>query len=197
MHLSPLWRFYLGPALTLPFLWAGALVARPANPHPIDFTGDLMHSRIRHRRLSALHRRNNGVLPDRYRAGNAVRQPERGRGIARFRIAVAACLVMLPIRAFVDPGLAPGAKPEYLSFSPNGSVKGEERGRILQTLNEMTGQHVVFVQYDRDRYHPGGWVYNDADIDGQNVVWAHDLGAAEQPRGSSILSQPAGVAGAA
>jgi len=176
MHLSPLWRFYLGPALTLPFLWAGrwwrnrriripliclgiscllGLVV-VAYPHYIAAaTGCFLIAIVQAMRYG---RRNKG-------------------GIARSRIAVAVCLAMLPIRAFVDPGLAPGAKPEYLSFSPNGSAKGEERYRILRILNEMPGRHVVFVQYHRDRYRPGGWVYNNTDIDAQNVVWAHDLGA--------------------
>jgi hypothetical protein len=177
LHLSPIWRFYLGPALTLPFLWAGGWwryrrIRLPliclgltcvagfvivAYPHYIAAaTGCFLIAIVQ-----------------------AMRYGRRsGAGIARSRIAVAACLAMLPVRALVNPAFVPWAKPEYLSFSPNGSVKGEERYRILHQLQEIPGRHVVFVQYHRDRYHPGGWVYNNADIDGQRVVWARDLGAA-------------------
>ncbi len=181
LHLSPIWRFYFGPALTLPFLWAGgwwrdrrirlALICLAvscllgfvivAYPHYIAAaTGCFLIAIVQALRHARLYRR------------KTTRS-----GIARSRIAVATCLAMLPVRAFVDPALASWMKPEYLSFSANGSVKGEERARILQRLQQIPGHHVVFVQYHRERYRPGGWVYNDADIDKQRVVWAHDLGA--------------------
>ncbi|MGA2183334.1 MAG: hypothetical protein ABSH47_09910 [Bryobacteraceae bacterium] len=181
LHLSPIWRFYFGPALTLPFLWAGRWwrdrrIRVPLICLAVSCLLGLIIVAYPHY-ISAATGCFLIVIVQALRHARLYRRKTTRSGIARSRIAVATCLAMLPVRAFVDPAIAPWTKPEYLSFSANGSVKGEERARILQTLQQIQGRHVVFVQYHRERYRPGGWVYNDADIDGQRVVWARDQGA--------------------
>lgn len=53
-----------------------------------------------------------------------------------------------------------------------------DRDGITQRLCRQTGQHVVFVRYAADHDFNIEWVYNSANIDGQAVIWAHDLGDA-------------------
>ena len=92
------------------------------------------------------------------------------------RIAVTACLIMLPIRAFVDSTKIQSWSPGLHTFSALATQQGLWRAHILRRLQEMPGRHVVFVQYDRPAYLTTEWVYNDADIDESQVVWAQDMG---------------------
>jgi hypothetical protein len=38
---------------------------------------------------------------------------------------------------------------------------------------------VILVHYTGSQSPHAQWVYNSANIDAQNVIWAHDLGSAE------------------
>jgi len=54
------------------------------------------------------------------------------------------------------------------------------KGLVEQVLREQKGgQHVVLVRYTREKTPHEEWIYNRADIDASDVVWAHDMGAAE------------------
>ena len=56
------------------------------------------------------------------------------------------------------------------------------KGSAEQHLLEMrSGRHVIFVRYTSPGPHLE-WVYNPADIDAAPVIWAHDLGEAENER---------------
>jgi len=56
------------------------------------------------------------------------------------------------------------------------------KGSAEQHLLEMrSGRHVIFVRYTSPGPHLE-WVYNTADIDAAPVIWAHDLGEAENER---------------
>jgi hypothetical protein len=51
-----------------------------------------------------------------------------------------------------------------------------ERAAIVRELDAMPGQQVVLVSYAADFDLDREWVYNGADIDGQKIVWARDMG---------------------
>jgi hypothetical protein len=51
------------------------------------------------------------------------------------------------------------------------------RAAIVKKLDEVPGQSVVLVKYATDFDPDREWVYNGADIDGQKIVWARDMGA--------------------
>ncbi len=53
-----------------------------------------------------------------------------------------------------------------------------ERPRVLHQLEAMGGKHVVLVHYVVGHDPNEEWVYNSADIDGQQVIWARDMGGA-------------------
>jgi hypothetical protein len=53
---------------------------------------------------------------------------------------------------------------------------GSERARILAQLKEDGRRHLVIVRYGSLHSSLNEWVYNEANIDGAQVVWARDLG---------------------
>ncbi len=50
------------------------------------------------------------------------------------------------------------------------------RTDVIQEVSKEDGPHLIIVQYAPDYSLHHEWVYNGADINGQNIVWAHDLG---------------------
>jgi hypothetical protein len=64
------------------------------------------------------------------------------------------------------------------------SERGLERAHLLARLERMPGQHLVIVRYGPES-DPGKqieWVYNRADIDRAKVIWAREMGDAENTR---------------
>lgn len=55
----------------------------------------------------------------------------------------------------------------------------ERRRLVADQLSNIPGKLVVFVSYWPHHIFQDEWVYNSADIDGSRIVWARDLGPAE------------------
>ncbi|HTS63240.1 MAG TPA: hypothetical protein VMH28_14530 [Candidatus Acidoferrales bacterium] len=53
---------------------------------------------------------------------------------------------------------------------------------VAEELAKLPGRLLVFVRYSPQHIFQDEWVYNAADIDGARIVWARDLGAAENER---------------
>jgi len=71
------------------------------------------------------------------------------------------------------------------------------RIEVARRLASLPGDLLVFVRYYPQHPFQEEWVYNGADIDGARVVWARDLGAAEDeklrayyPKRSAWLLEP-------
>lgn len=56
---------------------------------------------------------------------------------------------------------------------------GGQRAGLLHQLEALPGQHLVIVSYGANHDPTSEWVYNSADIDGSKVVWARDMGPAQ------------------
>jgi hypothetical protein len=55
-----------------------------------------------------------------------------------------------------------------------------QRDKIVNRLSDISDQrHLIIVRYTKEKTPHEEWVYNRADIDGADVVWAHDMGADE------------------
>ena len=52
------------------------------------------------------------------------------------------------------------------------------RDTMAAALRDVGRKHVILVRYTGHQSPHEEWVYNGADIDSQDVIWAHDLGAA-------------------
>ncbi len=57
-----------------------------------------------------------------------------------------------------------------------------EKQRIVQKLRDLPGQDLVIVRYGADHFAHFEWVYNRADIDHAEIVWARDEGPAQNRR---------------
>jgi len=51
----------------------------------------------------------------------------------------------------------------------------QHRAGVARKLVEMPGPDLVFVRYSKSHSPSQEWVYNDADIDGSEVVWAREI----------------------
>ena len=58
----------------------------------------------------------------------------------------------------------------------------DQRIEINRQIATMPGKLLVLVRYWPQHIFQDEWVYNSADIDGSRVVWAHDLGDAEDQK---------------
>jgi hypothetical protein len=57
--------------------------------------------------------------------------------------------------------------------------KNARRDQVAALLNEFVQKHVILVRYTGTQSPHEEWVYNGADIDAQDIIWAHDLGPAK------------------
>jgi len=60
-----------------------------------------------------------------------------------------------------------------------GQPRNARREQVAAMLDDRPGQHVILVRYTGSQSPHEQWVYNSADIDSQDVIWAHDLGATD------------------
>jgi hypothetical protein len=172
-RLQEYWRFFLGPALTVPLImlprvWkrrrmlfaglAGALAAvlleGAASPHYLAPATALIVAILVEccRHLNASRVRILPLLP-----------------------AVMALVLVLRIGA-QTAGLPYTQKLNFQSWCCR--VEGNlNKARITATLRHIPGDHLVFVKTKTDEMNLFQWIYNDADIDHSRIVWARDLGA--------------------
>ena len=183
------WLFFVGPALTLPFIAVSWLL-----PYGIGLNGFSIKTRL----LLLINMISFGSLlvPTYFKphyaapsvcAGFALllfslrrihlwdyRGDQKGKFLVR-----AVVLVMVVVAALrVSVAREPWAQDWLVSiesFSPIGAA----RDQLLRSLHEQSGQHLVIVRYAPDHNIHAEWVYNRADIDDSKVIWARDMGEAQ------------------
>jgi len=189
-----LWRFFLGPALTTPFLVALAIL-------PYGFSWRDMGENTRFLLLVCGTVIAGSMLPiyflPHYAAPiacailalvlQALRrlrsQPGRGQlaGLFLARAVPLICILMLALRVGAKPLHLP--EPRWRLALGTWCALGPanvERARILAELRRYPGRQLAIVRYGVHHeifFHE--WVYNEADVDRARVVWARDMGPAE------------------
>ena len=99
-------------------------------------------------------------------------------GTATVRWLATAAFVLFIARILVSSHI-PQVNSIQLASWYSGQQQDSERERIASELKHCQGFHLVLVRYT-PRHDPSReWVYNDADIDKARVVWARDMGVAE------------------
>lgn len=84
------------------------------------------------------------------------------------RAIIVMCLLMVPMQVHIlaatpDPGSCAAIGPQRIALE--------------KQLELLPGTQLVIVRYGPNHDPLNDWVYNGADIDGQKVVWARDMGA--------------------
>ena len=167
-----LWRFYLGPAFSLPliaFPWimrdrrmrlvfvAGAvfclgwLVETWTFPHYVAPATGLVYLTViqctRHLRLF----RSNG----------------RRIGQLLVRSVPIVCVGMIVFRLVGIVAHAP--------LEPRWPIGNLDRIAVTERLNKIPGNHLVIVRYGPDHNVDRDWIYNAPDLDRARIVWARDM----------------------
>jgi hypothetical protein len=96
-----------------------------------------------------------------------------GRPVGRFLSRALPALVVAAATAAQGLVILRQEPPENLQ------PKNARRDQLTGLLNDQDGKHVILVHYTGSQSPHEEWVYNTADIDGQDVIWAHDLGSVE------------------
>src|SRR5581483_4953283 len=86
------------------------------------------------------------------------------------RAIVIMCLLMIPVQTHLLAAAPPAG---------TWSAIGPERAAIARQLTAVPGPQLVLVRYDWNHNPMLEWVYNGADIDNQKIVWARDMGPAQ------------------
>ena len=108
------------------------------------------------------------------RAWRTERHP---RGLALVRFIPVVCILLACVRLFAAPlGLEVSRWPTmWYGTYPLGLPRAE----IVRQLNRYPGKQLAIVRYRDDHNVFDDWVYNAADIDSAQVVWAREMGQAD------------------
>jgi hypothetical protein len=170
-----LWLFYVGPVLTIP-LFILPWVVRGVRLRPLIITAAVGAIGIELVIYFAPHYAAPftcviiALLVQGLRHLRIWRWQGRPVGSFLAHAAVTICLVMVPIQIWVlwARSREPGWRP-----------MGFPRQKILNRLCSLPGNQLVFVRYSSTHdVLSEEWVYNKADIEHAKIIWARDMGTA-------------------
>jgi hypothetical protein len=166
------WRFFLGPALTVPLLmirqvWRGRRILL------IGASGGLFAILLE-----------GGASPHYLAPATAVLIAIVVECCRHLRASRVYIVKLLPVTMALVLTLRIGAQAAGLPYTQKLNFQtwccrapgNSNKSRIAAELASIPGNHLVFVRAKTDEYNLLQWIYNDADIDGSRIVWARDLG---------------------
>jgi hypothetical protein len=179
-----LWRFYFGPALSIPLLML-PMVWRSRRLRLLFLTAGCTILLTLTQFVSLPHYAAPaaacflGLLVECMRQLRRVRRNGRPIGL---QLVIAGPLIMLLILA-VRIGLEKSHLPftQAVNFESWCCVEpgNQNKARILAMLQKTGGTHLVLVKPKNNPNDFLQWIYNAADIDASPIVWARDMGARE------------------
>jgi len=179
------WFFFLGPILTIPLI--AACFVLPYGTSFRDFSGRTQFLLIICAAMAVA-----ALLPvcfdPHYIAavtcviyallGLAIQRVRNGKlrskpvGLALVRFSSSLAILML-VLLLARPSLAPASTPETWCGP---ALFETYRGDIVRRLLKTPGRDLVIVRYSPAHLVQNEWVYNKADIDDSDIVWARDMG---------------------
>ena len=171
-RLQEYWRFFLGPALTVPLI----MIARVYRRKPMLIWGlaggvfaILLEGAASPHYLAPATAVIVAIVIECCRHFHARRIP-----ITQMLLATMTLVLALRIGA-QNLGLPYTQDLNYQSWCCK--VQGNmNKLRITRALERIPGEHLVFVKTKTDPFNLLQWIYNAADIDASRIVWARDLG---------------------
>ncbi len=169
-----IWRFYFGPALSIPLImlptvWRSGRLRLLLIGAALTVLAGLIETGSSPHYAAAATGCFLALLVECFRR-------LRGRRRALVFVAPAIMLLILAVRVGLQQsGLPFTQEVNYQSWC---CVKpgNPNKTRILGMLERAGGKHVVLVKPKIDPSNVFQWIYNDADIDASDVVWARDMG---------------------
>ena len=168
------WRFFLGPALTVPLLalpwaWRDRRIRFPLVALVASLLGLAVETWFRPHYFAPATGLLFLVLLQCMRHLRFWRWRGTLLGPSVVRAIPLICLAILVVRVTAIQAHAIIEDPW-----PRGNMR---RARMLRSLENTPGQHLVIVHYAPSHQPDPEFVYNAADIDAAKVVWARDMGA--------------------
>ena len=103
-------------------------------------------------------------------------------GLALVRFTVVLCFFLAVVRVFAEPlhiRLAQNKGGEWAAEWYGPGPWGAARAGVENKLDHMPGAQLAIVHYAPDHDPTDEWVYNAADINSSKVIWARDMGPAQ------------------
>jgi hypothetical protein len=169
-----IWLFYIGPVLTIPlFMLPWVVRDRKIRPLLIIATVSLAASALviyfAAHYVAPLTSLFLVIIIQGMRHLRTWEWEGKPSGLFVTRAIVVICLLMMPVRIWRLSADAKSNRPDV----------GRERAGVLAKLSSLPERELVLVRYNHDHNTLADWVYNEADIDHAKIVWARDMGAAE------------------
>lgn len=103
-------------------------------------------------------------------------------GAGLVRLLVTLCFVLGCVRLYAEPlhlDIPKWPASEWSGEWYGPLHFGAARANVESGLERQPGRQLVIVRYSPDHNPLDEWIYNDADIDRSKVIWAWDMGAAQ------------------
>ncbi|MEQ1885368.1 MAG: hypothetical protein ABL967_09925 [Bryobacteraceae bacterium] len=173
------WRFYFGFVLTVAFLFTSRILRNP-RMRPVWVASGITLLAVAMEQSGYPHYLS-PVAPAIFLfIVQGLRYVAQIRGASSGPVIVRAVLplafVLLVTRAgALSPASQPSDAMNFFSWCCT-DARRNDRQPVIDRLNAMPGEHLVFVKYDVKVYSTLEWVYNEPDIDRAKIVWARDMG---------------------
>jgi hypothetical protein len=175
------WLFFVGPALTLPLLFA--LLSIPGGRLRLAWlalaTFFAVHLSVQWRLQPHYAATVTGatyiLFVEGLRRLGIWWRRNRHFGLQTQRAVLTTCAVMALIRVAAPSAGIPVFREQTMPWYSYGLGANFARAKMEEKLTKLGGKHLVLVQYSPRHSPEAEWVYNRANIDGSSVVWARHV----------------------